>query len=57
MKLGRFKGRADCERTHHLAWLESDESIRHTSEKLSQRQVSLLLVDFARGGRFIRSSQ
>ena len=50
-KLGRFQVRADHERTHHPARLESDESIRHTSEKLSQRQVSLLLVDFGRVAR------
>jgi hypothetical protein len=50
LKLGRFQVRADRERTHHQTRLEPDESIRHTSEKLSQRQVSLLLVDFTRGG-------
>ncbi len=47
-KLGRFQVRADRERTHHPTRLASDESIRHTTEKLSQRQVSLLLVNFAR---------
>ena len=46
LKFGRFQILADRERTHHQTWLESNESIRHTSEKLSQRQVSLLLVDF-----------
>ncbi len=49
-KLGRFQVHADRERTHHQTRLESDESIRQASEKLSQRQVSLLLADFARGG-------
>ena len=52
-KLGRFQGRADRERTHHQARLESDESMRHTSEKLSQRQVSLLLVDFGGVARLV----
>ena len=31
-KLGRFKVRADRERTHHQTRFESDESIRHASE-------------------------
>ena len=50
-KLGRFQVRADRERTHHPARLELDESIRHTSEKLPQRQVPLLLVDFGEVAR------
>ena len=45
-KLGRFQVRADRERTHHPARLQSDESIRPTSEKRSQRQVPLPWIDF-----------
>ena len=46
LKLGRFQGRADRERTHHPARLESDKLIPHATEKRSQRQVSPLLVHF-----------
>ncbi len=45
LKIEGFKVHADRKRTHHPARLESDEQIRHTSEKLSQRQVSFLLAD------------
>ena len=55
LKLGRFEVGADRERTHHQARLESDEQIWHTSEKLSQRQMSRLLVEFAQQDSEIRS--